>query len=220
MKLLSTQYAMKDFQKDFNLKIRKQATEKEKFKTLKLELIDHLKNFNVDLKAFKNLRIYMEGYSLCMTYTEITDQPIFFRFIWKIIEIDVEKINKLNQSFSKEIAAPVYPTITITDSFTHANYGLYYPDEQNILISKHFIEQHKWPLISQVIKHEILHHLCTVKGLPANDTDEHFVRLLIKYGAFISLEENAQRVYKEVLVKMVSEKAVRSGVMNTMELGS
>lgn len=204
--MLVNKYVLKDFKKDFNDKLRKATNYKNKFKQLKLELNEHLKNFNADLTVLPNLKIYMENYSLCLSYTEISGQPLVLRFIWKIAELDIEKIHKLNVSFCKEIGAPIYPEITITNEFTKANYGLYYPDEQNILISRHFIEQNKWELIAKVIKHETLHHYCVLKGIPAKDTDEEFIRLLIKYDAFVSLEESAQKAYKQVLSKIIAEK--------------
>lgn len=207
--MLVNKYALKDFKKSFNSKLRKETDDKNKFKVLKLELNEHLKNFDVDLYALPDLKIYVENYSLCLSYTEISDQPLTLRFIWKTSELNIEKINKLNEDFCKKIGASIYPRITVTDKFTHNNYGLYYPDEQNILISRQFVEQKKWSLVSKVIKHEILHHYCVLKGLGASDTDEDFIRLLIKYDAFISLEPNAQKAYKEILAKVTAEQVVK-----------
>lgn len=206
MKTLNNLYKLKEFKEKFNSKLRKPAEKDQKFDQLKYELNQHLKEMGETSKVLPNLKIYIEDYSLCFSYTEISGSDLEVRLIWKIVEINDVKVNNLVSSFCKVLKIEEeLPKIQITNGFTRSNFALYYPNEKKILVSNHFILQHKWSLVKAVIKHEILHHYCFIKNMGARDTDEDFIKLLIIHKAYISKAPDAQKAYKDFLMKNTSD---------------
>lgn len=203
MMLHLVEYDLRTFKKNFNEKTRKQASDKVKFKTVKKELLEHIHKVvgeEYDLHIFKDLNIFIEGYSLCFSYIETTDQPMTIRLKWKVNELTEYDITRMVNDFCvKNLKIDDIPKIQITDSFMYQNLALYWPKDKQITISLEMIHQFSPNFVLSVIKHEILHHYLTIKGKDASDTSMEFISLLIKYNAYISKAPDAQVALQEYL---------------------
>lgn len=210
--MLILKYELRIFIDNFNKKIRKEATNKEKFSTIKKELKAHLKERGADLSVLPDLKIWAEGYDLYVEYTETTNTRMKLELFWASYIFNKNELDKVANSFMEtlKIEEEKRPLITFTDETMRNAYGLYYPDQNMVLMSKKFVQSHNLDLVIKVLKHEILHAFCRIIGIPALDTDEPFIRLLIKYDAYISQEKSAQEAYHNVLNKMMIEKTKES----------
>lgn len=210
--MLILKYELRIFIDNFNKKIRKEATNKEKFSTIKKELKAHLKERGADLTVLPDLKIWAEGYDLYVEYTETTNTRMKLELFWASYIFNKNELDKVANSFMEtlKIEEEKRPLITFTDETMRNAYGLYYPDQNMVLMSKKFVQSHNLDLVIKVLKHEILHAFCHIMGIPALDTDEPFIRLLIKYDAYISQEKSAQEAYHNVLNKIMIEKTKES----------
>lgn len=210
--MLILKYELRIFIDNFNKEIRKEATNKEKFSTIKKELKAHLKERGADLTVLPDLKIWAEGYDLYVEYTETTNTRMKLELFWASYIFNKNELDKVANSFMKtlKIEEEKKPLITFTDETMRNAYGLYYPDQNMVLMSKKFVQSHDFDFVIKVLKHEILHAFCCIMRIPASDTDEPFIRLLIKYDAYISQEKSAQEAYHQVLNKMIVEKTEKS----------
>lgn len=217
--MLILKYELRIFIDNFNKKIRKEATNKEKFSTIKKELKAHLKERGADLTDLPDLKIWAEGYDLYVEYTETTNTRMKLELFWASYIFNKNELDKVANSFMEtlKIEEEKRPLITFTDETMRNAYGLYYPDQNMVLMSKKFVQSHNLDLVIKVLKHEILHAFCRIMGIPALDIDEPFIRLLIKYDAYISQEKSAQEAYHNVLNKMMIEK--KQIIPNLFQLG-
>lgn len=212
--MLILKYGLRIFRDNFNKKIRKEATNKEKFSIIKKELKAHLKEKDADLTDLPDLEIWAEGYDLYIEYTETTNTRMKIGLFWASYIFDKNELDKAANSFmgTLKLKEEKRPLITFTDETMKNAYGLYYPDQNTVLMSKKFVKSHDLDFVIRVLKHEILHAFCHIMGIPASDTDEPFIRLLIKYDAYISQEKSAQEAYELVCIKMMSENFASVGV--------
>lgn len=210
--MLILKYELRIFRDNFNKKIRKLATNKVKFSTIKKELKAHLKERGADLTDLPDLKIWAEGYDLYIEYTETTNTRMKIELFWASYIFNEIELDKVANAFMEtlKLEEGKRPLITFTDETMRNAYGLYYPDTNSILMSKKFVQSHDFDFVIKVLKHEILHAFCCIMGIPASDTDEPFIRLLIKYDAYISQEKGAQEAYHQVLNKMIVEKTENS----------
>lgn len=212
--MLILKYGLRIFRDNFNKKIRKEATNKEKFSIIKKELKAHLKEKDADLTDLPDLEIWAEGYDLYIEYTETTNTRMKIGLFWASYIFDKDKLETAAETFMNTIKLKKdkRPLITYTDETMRNAYGLYYPDQNTVLMSRKFVQSHDLGFVIRVLKHEILHAFCHIMGIPASDTDEPFIRLLIKHNAYISQEKSAQEAYQQVCIKMMSENFASVGV--------
>lgn len=189
---------LREFKEVFNSKKRKPTSDLEKFKTFKNELIEWS---GEDLYIFDDLEIYMEGFSLVMKYRETTNTIMKLRFVWNLQEVDIENVNKFIDDFCKELKVKK-PRILITEEFMWGNLGLYYPEDRQLVISEHTILQLRECEVQAIIKHELIHHYCNVKGLGARDIDPDFINLIVEKEAYISLAPEAQAAYYQFIANL------------------
>ena len=208
--MLILKYELRIFRDNFNKKIRKLATNKVKFSTIKKELKAHLKDRGADLTDLPDLKIWAEGYDLYIEYTETTNTRMKIELFWASYIFNESELYKAANTFMEtlKLEEGKRPLINFTDETMKNAYGLYYPDSNSILMSKKFVQSHDFDFVIKVLKHEILHAFCCIMGIPASDTDEPFIRLLIKYDAYISQEKSAQEAHHLVLNKMIVENVV------------
>lgn len=223
--MLILKYELRTFKKEFNSKVRKEVTTKEKFSTLKKELRAHLKTVGAKLEDLPELKIWSEGYDLYFEYTETTGTRMKIELFWASYIYDKEKLEIVANTFMEtlKLEEEKRPLIDFTGETMRNTYGLYYPEQNMILMSKKFVQSRDFELVIKVMKHEILHAYCCLMEIPASDTDEPFIRLLIKYGAYISQEKSAQEAYKMVVSKMTLEKlekSVSNSIANPFTLGA
>lgn len=199
--MLLVEYRLKDFQVYFNSKYRKLETNEDKFKIFKKELGLHLKQFNVDSKVFPDLKIWIENYVLYISYTETTNTTTKIEFHWLIEKYDEKKTISYINDFCDKLQVGLKDSlkVEITDKQTSNAYGLYYPSTKTFLFSSLLIESKKWSFIKKIIKHEVIHHYCLVNNLDPFDTSVDFIKLLIRYDAYISEEKGAQKAYRKYL---------------------
>lgn len=206
--MLISKYNLRIFKNEFNAKIRKSVSTKEKFSTIKKELKAHLKTVDAELEDLPELKIWSEGYDFYFEYTETTGTRMKIGLFWASYIFNKDKLETAAETFMNTIKLKKEkrPLITYTDETMRNTYGLYYPDQNTVLMSRKFVQSHDLGFVIRVLKHEILHAFCHIMGIPSSDTDEPFIRLLIKHNAYISREESAQEAYQEVCIKMMSEK--------------
>lgn len=218
-------YDLRGFQKDFNKKIRNpDVGVKTKFKAVKLSLIVHLDKFGKTLQDLKLLEIAERGFNLEFSYIEETGTRTYFKLDWKTIEFDELLFQDEMKRFSRKVFrdlkfVPQFPTLEFTSETMNNAYGQFYPDQNKILMSSNFVEHKGNKLAIKVLKHEILHFVCYTIGKPAQDTDEYFIRLLIKFDAYISLEPLAQQAYLSVLEKIKLEEDVQQSIDIRQKVG-
>lgn len=212
--MLILKYKLRIFRDEFNTKIRKDVSTEEKFSTIKKELKAHLKTVDAKLEDLPELKIWSEGYDLYFEYTETTGTRMKIGLFWASYIFDKDKLETTAETFMNTIKLKKEkrPLITYTDETMRNTYGLYYPDQNTVLMSRKFVQSHDLGFVIRVLKHEILHAFCHIMGIPASDTDEPFIRLLIKYDAYISQEKSAQEAYQQVCIKMMSENFASVGV--------
>ena len=202
--MLINDYNLKKFKENFNNKKRTNATPQEKFKTIKKELIEWCQfDSNENLRVFRDLSFYIEGYSLVMEFRETTNTQMKIRFTWNLSEITPLEVQNYVTHFCKEILNVKEPRLTITEQFMYENLGLYYPEDENLVISLHLIYQLKREIVLAILRHELIHHYCSVNGLGARDVDNDFISLIIKYDAYVSMAPNAQYAYKKFVANLV-----------------
>lgn len=190
---------LREFKDEFNSKKRSTSPDISKFKVFKRELIEWI---GEDLYIFDDLQIYMEGFSLVMTYRETTNTIMKLRFIWNLDEaMDIEEANKFIDDFCKELEVKK-PRVLITEEFMWGNLGLYYPEDRQLVISEQTILQIKRYQVQAIIKHELIHHYCTVKKLGARDIDADFINLIVEKNAYISLAPEAQAAYYQFIANL------------------
>ena len=191
---------LQDFKKKFNKKLRKPEEDEAKFSKVKQELSLHLKDFGHELEILKDLDIFIEGYSLCFSYTETTGNPMKIRLIWKINRLNKKYVQKMMEDFVlNDLKYDEVPKLLITDSFMYQNLAMYWPHQKQIDISTHVISQFKVDTVRQIIKHELIHYYLDVKGLEANDTSDNFIELVIKHNAYISEEKSAKDAFDKYM---------------------
>ena len=212
--MLILKYKLRIFKDEFNAKIRKDVSTEEKFSTIKKELKAHLKTVDAKLEDLPELKIWSEGYDLYFEYTETTGTRMKIGLFWASYIFDKDKLETVADTFMNTIKLKKEkrPLITYTDETMRNTYGLYYPDQNTVLMSRKFVQSHDLGFVIRVLKHEILHAFCHIMGIPASDTDEPFIRLLIKHNAYISQEKSAQEAYQQVCIKMMSENFASVGV--------
>lgn len=193
-----TKFKLQQFKSDFNKKTREDVSDKEKFKTLKLELIDHLSQFDEKIKSLPNLKLYIEGFSLCMSYLEENNQTMKIRFIWKINDMTKEDVIKIMEDFGNNVLKiDSVPNLLITNSFMYQNLSIYWPNQNQIDISTQTINQLSEELVEKVIKHEMIHAYLSQQGKDASDTSPHFVRLIHEHNAYVSTDPSAKQAYDD-----------------------
>lgn len=208
--MILTDYKLREFKATFNAQIREDVDDKTKFKIFKMELLQWLKSYDVDLHVFPDLKIEVEGYSLVMSYTETTDTTMTIRFMWRVSRMTIVEVLDFCSQFCLELGVKE-PTINVTDQFTYNNLGLYYPQDKTLVISEHIIFQFKPETVIAILKHELLHHYCNVKKLGARDVDYDFIELLIKYDAYISKAPEANLAYETFVANLMKHNDGRYG---------
>ena len=118
--------------------------------------------------------------------------------VWKVSEVTTEEVEIYAKLFAEELDIEV-PTINYSPSRQLNRMATYWPDTKSISISLITMKQISKGQLFSVIKHEILHHYCIEKGLGAYDTDDDFIKLVIKYGAFVSKEKEAYAAYERYI---------------------
>lgn len=208
--MILTQYKLREFKVLFNAEIREDVDDKIKFKIFKKSLLDWLKQYNVDLHIFPDLKIEIEGYSLVMSYTETTGTTMKIRFLWRISVMTIKDVLDYCSEFCLQLGIKE-PTINVTDQFTYNNLGLYYPQDRTLVISEHVVFQFKPETAKAIMRHELLHHYCNIKGLGARDVDYDFIELLIKYDAYISKAPEANMAYETFVANLMKHNDGRYG---------
>lgn len=199
--MLLTELKLQEFKEGFNQVLRKEEPDqKEKFKTVKKELIKHLKQFEKDLNVFPGLRIYtILDKNIVIEYIETTGSNMKINLIWKIQELDYGKTLDKVDEVCEKLKVPI-PTITISDNSMGNVLAVYYPNNQEIIINKNTLMSYNDEEIESIIKHEIIHHKLSLEGKDASDTSEDFINTVIQEKAFVSKDTDAQKAFKKVTV--------------------
>lgn len=113
------------------------------------------------------------------------------------------KLKKYINNFCDDLLIMKRPNLIITDQFMNDNLGLYYPENQTLIFSEHLIKQLPKETVLALVRHELIHHYCSINNLGAKDVDNDFINLIIKFDAFVSQEEEAQRAYKTFIANFI-----------------
>lgn len=200
--MLLSDFKLRDFKKVFNKKVRKDVSNKQKFKIVKKELNDYLTNFGASLRSLPNLKIKTYGKLLYFSYTETTNTTTEINLLWKINSLEYEDLVEFVEDFSKILDVKT-PTLRTTDVFTYNELATYWPDGEVILIGEYAYKTISEDLVKKILKHEIIHHYLYVNGKDPSDTSEDFIKMIIEYNAYVSLEKEAIKAYNEYILKIL-----------------
>lgn len=195
--MIINEYKLQDFKTDFNNKLRKPTKNELKFKALKKELNEHLSKFGKTIKDLENLKIFVEGNSLCFSYREDTNQDMLIRLMWRINELGPKDILNMVKKFATEdLKIETKPRLNISNGFMYQNLALYWPKQKQIDISMFTVNQLEEEEVLKLVKHEMIHYYLDIEGKNPSDTSSDFIEMVIIHDAYVSLEEEASRAYK------------------------
>ena len=202
--MLLVKLKLQQFMNEYELKLRKPIGEdfddKKAFSELKEELTKHLKSIdeNLSLEVFKDFKIYLEGYSLCFSYKETTENNMVIRLVRRVNELTPKDIKEYVYAFIKEdLGGDVFPMITFPRNFTYQHLAMYWVDDRIIAVGNHMYKQLDEEKVKSILRHEAIHHFLSVKGKPSNDTDADFMGLVVLHDAFVSQDPSAQEAMKK-----------------------
>lgn len=201
-------YKLRDFKKSFNEKVN----DDDKFdydkalKSLKIELFEHLKNCGMkDIrKELPDLNFRKIGRLIRMSYTETTNTTMELDFVYGISENTENEILCFTKEFCDECGC-TEPKIVISDKTMAPVLAAYYREMKTIFVSNDILKCYTKDELQSILKHEILHHKVFEDGNDPSDTSDDFIKELIKYDAFVSLEKSAQEAYNNYISKMKSK---------------
>lgn len=201
--MLLVDYRLREFIEKFNDMVRfEEEDSKVKFKTVKKELLSHLENYNQTLRVLPELRIStILDKNILVEYRETTGSMMKLHLIWKVNSFNLEKIKTIISDLAKELNCTEPDEIIISDTHMSNVLAVYYQKSKKIIINNFMLLSHNDDEIKDILKHEMIHHKLSEKGLDASDTSEDFINEIIKHDAFVSGEPEAKKAYDKVKKK-------------------